>query len=256
MHNNMKTSYPIEYFDISEICDDFPLKGIGVSKSPLYSTEWKPNRNHIDSFGFFSFDYYRQDNRKNYSPKHVEENFKKVQEFIGKPDGISRCIFLSVKLKGKKSRHWDTSNNALNALDMKTRRKFWRNKWCYMNTFMGCIEKDANNETYHFHALVIFKDLKSYYSDEHLKDFIIDTVKSLEETNEKDVQMVKVCLFPFCDKTNHLGRVIHYLVKQSSSMHNPLERRIYSRKQLRQYENRTIINHIPQKEGSPKTRTA
>ena len=95
------------------------LKGIGVSSNKLNS----PQKGKIlelteeQSTHYLDYDEYRQDNRVGYSAGYVEKNFYKVQRIIGLPDGISKAVFLSVKLKGKNA-DWITACNACNALSI------------------------------------------------------------------------------------------------------------------------------------------
>ena len=208
------------------------LKGIGVSKNKSYS----PQKGRIlelteqQETHYLNFDEFRQDNRIGYSAGNAEKNFNRVQRIIGIPDGITTIVFLSVKLKGKNA-DWITANNACNAFEMKIKRKFWKRKWKYMNTFVGSVEYDKENLTYHFHAILILKELKASFTDDEIKDIIVETLQSLEETNEKNAGMVKLRMFPFCVETRELGETIHYLVKTSSYQHNPLKRTILNQKE-------------------------
>ena len=208
------------------------LKGIGVSKNNSNSTQkgrilelTEQQETH-----YLNFDEFRQDNRIGYSAGNAEKNFNRVQRIIGIPDGITTIVFLSVKLKGKNA-DWITANNACNAFEMKIKRKFWKRKWKYMNTFVGSVEYDKENLTYHFHAILILNELKASFTDDEIKDIIVETLQSLEETNEKNAGMVKLRMFPFCVETRELGETIHYLVKTSSNKHEPLKRTILNQKE-------------------------
>jgi hypothetical protein len=207
------------------------LKGIGVSSNTLKSKEkgrilklTEQQETH-----YLDFKHYRQDNRIKYSAGYVEKNFNKVQRIIGKPDEISKAVFLSVKLKGKNA-DWITANNACNAFEMKIKRTLWKRKWKYVNTFIGSIEFDKEHLTYHFHSLLILKEMKVNLNDDEIKQIIIKTLKSLEETNERNADMVKYRTLPFSLKTRELGETIHYLSKTSSKNHNPLARTILNHK--------------------------
>ena len=208
------------------------LKGIGVSKTNSNSTQkgrilelTEQQETH-----YLNFDEFRQDNRIGYSAGNAEKNFNRVQRIIGIPDGITKAVFITVKLKGKNA-DWITANNACNAFEMKIKRKFWKRKWKYMNTFVGSVEYDKENLTYHFHAILLLKELKVNLADDEIEDIIVKTLKSLEETNEKNAGMVKLRTFPFCVETRVLGETIHYLVKTSSNQHNPLKRTILNQKE-------------------------
>ena len=207
------------------------LKGIGVSprqlkfkeKGKVLQLKEQQNTHYLD------FNDYRQDNRIGYSAGNAEKNFYKVQRLIGLPDEISQAVFLSVKLKGKNA-DWITANNACNAFEMKIKRTFWKRKWKYVNTLICSIEHDKEYLTYHFHSLLILKELKLNLNNDEIREIVIDTLKSLEETNEKNADMVKYRIFPFSLKTRELGETIHYLIKTSSKQYDPLERTILNRK--------------------------
>jgi len=211
------------------------LKGIGVSSNKLNS----PQKGKIlelteeQSTHYLDYDEFRQDNRIGYSAGYVEKNFNKVQRIIGLPDGISKAVFLSVKLKGKNA-DWITACNACNAFEMKIKRKYWKRRWKYMNTFIGSIEYDKDSLTYHFHSLLILREIRTHITDEEIETNITEVLESLEETNEKNAGMVKFRMFPFCEKTRELGETIHYLVKTSSKNHNPLLRTLLNQKEQNQ----------------------
>ena len=114
---------------------------------------------------------------------------------------------------------------------MKIKRILWKRKWKYVNTFIGSIEFDKEYLTYHFHILLILKELKLNLNDDEIKDTIIKILKSLKETNEKNAGMVKYRMFPFSLKTRELGETIHYLIKTSSKNYNPLARTILNTKE-------------------------
>jgi hypothetical protein len=208
------------------------LKSIGVSKTPAKSKQKGKDTEitRMQEKHYLEFEEYRMDLRIPYSPFDVEKNFKRVQEIIGIPDEISKCMFVSVKLKGKDAKYWNTANNACNALEFKFKRRFWKNKGRHMKTFIGAIEFDREDMVYHFHSLMIFKELKEVFYDDELEDIIISIIKGLKETNENNAVMVKSRIFPFCLETRELGETIEYLTKSSSKKHNPLIREIYSKK--------------------------
>ena len=214
------------------------LKSVGVSKS-TYNSKQKgkvTDLTRMQGQHYLEFEDYRMDLRIPYSPLYVEKNFRIVQEIIGEPDGISSCMFVSVKLQGKEAKYWNTANNACNALEFKFKRRFWRNKGQYMNTFVGAIEFDREDMVYHFHSLMIFKELKEVFYDDELEHIVISIINGLKETNENNARMVKSRMFPFCLETRELGETIEYLVKSSSKDSNPLTRKIYSKTEQQKHK--------------------
>lgn len=210
------------------------LKGIGVSK--ITKEHGKSCRIiHLKETGethYLNFEDYRQDNRLQYSASYVKENFNKIQRILGEPDKVSKVIFLSVKLKGKNA-DYISACNACNAFEMKIKRSFYGNKWFHMNNFIGSIEFDKEHLTYHFHCILILKNIKRGSVDES-ESIVISTLKSLKETNSKNAEMVKYRDFLFDVNTRELGETIHYLVKTSSSNQNPLIRVLLNRKEQEQ----------------------
>jgi len=210
------------------------LKGIGVSN--IRNEQVKSCRTihlkEISETHYLNFEEYRQDRGIQYSSAYVKENFNKIQRILGEPDKVSKVIFLSVKLKGKNADYIGACN-ACNAFEMKIKRRFYGNKWFHMNTFIGAIEFDKEHMTYHFHSVVILKDIKRGNLNES-ESIIVSTLKSLEETNSQNAEMVKYRDFIFDMKTRELGETIHYLVKTSSSNHNPLLRVLLNRKEQEQ----------------------
>ena len=211
------------------------LKGIGVSKNKLNTTlkgkvlELKESH---DSH-YLSFDKFRKENRIGYSSGYVEDNFNRVQRIIGLPDGTSRLVFITAVLKGKDS-DWITANNACNAFEIKIKRFFWKTAWKYKNTFVGSIEYDKEHLKYHFHSILVLKELRKEYSDDEIRKHITDVLSNLEETNEKNADMVDIRIFPFSVETSDLGDTIEYLVKTSSRNHNPLERTLLNQKEQKE----------------------
>jgi len=214
------------------------LKSIGVSKSTCKFNQKGENTEltEMQVKHYLDFEDYRMDLRIPYSPVYVEKNFKRVQEIIGIPDGISKCMFVSVKLKSKDAKYWNTANNACNALEFKFKRRFWKNKGEYMKTFIGAIEFDREDMVYHFHSLMIFKELKELFYDDELREIVISIINGLDETNENNVRMVKSRMFPFCLETRELGETVEYLVKSSSKKSNPLTRKIYSKNEQQKHK--------------------
>ncbi|MEK9912457.1 MAG: hypothetical protein VW580_00920 [Flavobacteriaceae bacterium] len=211
------------------------LKGLGVSPNTSISTQkgrilelTEQQVNH-----YLDFNEYRKENRSQYSPRFVEGNFNKIQRIIGEPDGKSKIIFLSVKLKGKNA-DWIIANVACNSFEMKIKRILWKRKWKFMNTFVGSIEYDKEHLTYHFHSILILKELKLEISETEIERRITNVLNGLEETNEKNAGMVKMRMFPFCVKTKELGDTIEYMVKTSSKQYDPLKRILLNKKEQEQ----------------------
>ena len=210
------------------------LKGVSVSKIPCSSKEIGSytNQPSKQELHYLDFEKYRKEYRHSYSPKYVETNFYKIQELIGLPDN-STLVFLSVKLKGKNA-DWITSNNACNAFEMKFKRYFWKRKWKFMNTFVGSIEFDNEHLTYHFHSLLVMKELKTDFSSKEIEIITTDILKGLKETNEKNAELVVMRMFPFSLETTDLGDTVEYMVKTSSKNFNPLQRKIFNKLQQQQ----------------------
>ena len=208
------------------------LKGVGVFKNKLNTTQKGKilELKETSTEHYLDFNKFRKDNRIGYSVGYVENNFNRVQRIIGLPDGSSRLVFITAVLKGKDA-DWVTANNACNAFEIKIKRFFWKTAWKYKNTFVGSIEYDKEHLKFHFHSLLVLKELRKQYSDDEIKEHITSVLSNLEETNEKNSQMVDIRIFPFCVKTNDLGDTIEYLVKTSSRNHNPLERTLLNQKE-------------------------
>ena len=214
---------------MNRICNP-TLKGLSVSKNTHRPAEKgrlavQPGM-HTDHY--LDFEVFRKDLRRNYSSGYVEENFYKAQGIIGKP--VKNCVlaFVTVKLKGK-SADWICANNALNAFEFKIKRKFWKRKWKYMNTMIGVIEPDKDYLTFHFHALIVCRDMVCTLSNQEIEDAIKSEVKDLKETNEKSAGLVRVRMFPFSAETTDLGDTIEYLVKTSSKEHDPMNRKVLNK---------------------------
>ena len=235
-----------------------PLNSIGVSNNPLNSTQKGKVQGSTEKQNIHLLDFndYRKDLRIGYNAKCVEQNFYDVLKVIGEPEKNCKCCFLSVKLKGKNA-DWLIANNACNAFEIKFKRYFWKNNWRKMNTFVAGIEYDKEVMLYHFHTLLILRDLKKEYSNHEITSVLTSIIKGLDETNEKKANIVKIRMFPFCVETTDLGDTIEYLVKTSSKTHNPLTRKLYKRikPEKNNYENPATINYFSTKKASSKTRT-
>ena len=234
-----------------------PLNSIGVSKTTLNSTQKGKVQESTgkQNIHLLNFNDYRKDLRISYNAKCVEEDFYNVLGVIGEPEKNCKCCFLSVKLKGKNA-DWLVANNACNAFEIKFKRYFWKNNWRKMNTFVAGIEYDKEVMLYHFHTLLILKDLKKEYSNHEITSILTFIIKGLDETNEKNANVVKIRIFPFCVETTDLGDTIEYLVKSSSKTHKPLTRKLYKRikPEKNSYENTATINYLSAEKAITKRR--
>ena len=81
-------------------------------------------------------------------------------------------------------------------------------------------------------------------------------IKGLDETNEKNANVVKIRIFPLCVETTDLGDTIEYLVKSSSKTHKPLTRKLYNRikPEKNSYENTATINYLSAEKAITKRR--
>jgi len=192
----------------------------------------------------FEYETYRQDLRNPYYPKYVEQRFYEAIEKIGILYDGDRFAFITAKPKGNAG--WEQNNNAMNAFEFKFNKKLWKRRSRKEKMpNVGAIEPDASFNKYHFHYLVKLKEIKVLLTADEIKSIIIRQVKELEEINSKDQSAVDILLFKF-DKAKAntrddvFGKCIHYLVKLSQEHHNPLERKVYSKKgQETNYEKNT-----------------
>ena len=179
----------------------------------------------------FEYENYRQDSRKTYYPKYVEQRFYEAIEKIGIPDDGDRFAFITVKPKGNAG--WEQNNNTMNAFEFKFNRKLWKRRSRKEKMpNVGAIEPDSSFQKYHFHYLVKLKEIKVHLTDDEIKSIIIKQIKTLEEINSKDHSAIDVQLFRFDKskvntKDDAFGKHIHYLVKTSQNLNNPLERKVY-----------------------------
>ena len=192
----------------------------------------------------FDYEKYRQDLRKHYYSKYVEQRFYEALEMIGTPKDGDRFAFITAKPKGNAG--WYECNNAMNAFEFKLNRKLWiRRIRKEKMPQVGSIEPDASFHKYHFHYLVNLKELKLLLTDDEIKSIIIRLLKELEEINSKDPNAFEVFVFTFDNlkqnsRDDAFGTNIHYLVKSSSRHYSPLERKVYSHKeQQSNYEKNT-----------------
>jgi hypothetical protein len=183
----------------------------------------------------FEYETYRQDLRNPYYPKYVEQKFYEAIGKIAIPSDCDRFAFITAKPKGNAG--WEQNNNAMNAFEFKFNRKLWiRRSRKEKMPNIGAIEPDASFTKYHFHYLVKLKEIKVLLTDEEIKSIIIKQIRELDELNKKDHDAIDVKLFKFDKskantKDDAFGKCIHYLVKSSQYLHNPLERKVYSKKE-------------------------
>lgn len=209
----------------------------------------------------FEYDNYRQDSRKPYCPKYVEQRFYEAIRKIGIPDDGDIFAFITAKPKGNAG--WEQNNNAINAFEFKFNRKLWKRRSRKEKMpNVGAIEPDASFKKYHFHYLVKLKEIKFQLPDDEIKSIIIKQIKTLEEINSKDKSAVDVQTFKFDKskantKDDAFGKHIHYLVKSSQEHHNPLERKVYSKKEQEEnYEkNTSTYSHLSKERPEVQGRT-
>lgn len=202
----------------------------------------------------FEYENYRQDLRKPYHPKYVKQRFYDAVEKIGIPDDGDRFAFITAKPKGNAG--WEQNNNTINAFEFKFNRKLWKRKSRKEKMpNVGAIEPDASFQKYHFHYLVKLKEIKVHLTDDEIKGIIIRLIRELDELNKKDPDAIDVQVFKF-DKSkantndDAFGKCIHYLVKTSQNQHNPLARKVYSKKeQQANYEKNTSTHTYFSQEG-------
>jgi len=201
----------------------------------------------------FDYENYRQDMRKPYYPKYVKRSFYEAIEKIGIPNDGDRFAFITAKPKGNAG--WEQNNNAMNAFEFNFNRKLWKRRSRKEKMpNLGAIEPDASFQKYHFHYLVKLKEIKVLLTNDEIKSIITKQIKTLEEINSKDHSAIDVQLFRF-DKSkvntrdDAFGKHIHYLVKTSQNQHNPLARKVYSKKeQQANYEkNPSTHSYLSQK---------
>ena len=183
----------------------------------------------------FDYDTYRQVLKKQYYAKYVKQRFYDAIEKIGIPDDGDRFAFITAKPKGNAG--WEENNNTMNAFEFKFNRKLWKRRSRKEKMpNVGAIEPDASFKKYHFHYLVKLKEIKVHLTDEEIKSIIIRQIRELDELNKKDPDAIDVKLFKFDKskantKDDAFGKCIHYLVKSSQHLHNPLERKVYSKRE-------------------------
>ena len=201
----------------------------------------------------FDYDTYRQVLKKQYYARYVKQRFYEAINKIGFPNDGDRFALITAKPKGNAG--WEQNNNAMNAFEFKFNRKLWKRRSRKEKMpNVGAIEPDASFQKYHFHYLVKLKEIKVLLTDDEIKSIIIKQIRTLEEINSKDPSAIDVEIFKFDKskantKDDAFGKHIHYLVKTSQNQHNPLVRKVYSKKeQQANYEkNPTTHSYISQK---------
>lgn len=184
------------------------------------------------------FENYRQDLRNPYYAKHVQQRFYEAISKIDIPVNGDRFAMITVKPKGNAG--WYENNNAMNAFEFKLNRKLWKRKSRHEKMpNVGSIEPDNSFLKYHFHYLVKLKEIKVLFSDDEIKKMIAKIIRELTEVNSQDPNAIDILLFKYDEtkantRSDSLGTCIHYLVKSSHEHHNPLERKIYSKRQQEQ----------------------
>lgn len=204
------------------------------------------------------FDYgtYRQVLKKQYYAKYVEQRFYEAISKIGIPDDCDRFALITAKPKGNAG--WEENNNAMNAFEFKLNRKLWKRRSRKEKMpNVGAIEPDASFKKYHFHYLVNLKEIKVLLTDDEIKSLIIKQIKTLEEINSKDHSAIDVQLFRFDKskantKDDTFGKHIHYLVKTSQNQHNPLTRKVYSKKEQQANYEKNPTTHFNISQERPK----
>jgi hypothetical protein len=202
----------------------------------------------------FDYDTYRQVLKKQYYAKYVEQRFYEAIKKIGFPNDGDRFALITAKPKGNAG--WEQNNNAMNAFEFKLNRKLWKRRSRKEKMpNVGAIEPDASFKKYHFHYLVKLKEIKVLLTDDEIKSIIIKQIKTLEEINSKDHSAIDVQVFKFDKskantKDDAFGKHIHYLVKTSQNQHNPLTRKVYSKKeQQANYEKNPTTHTYFSQEG-------
>jgi len=202
----------------------------------------------------FDYENYRQDIRKPYYPKYVKQRFYEAIRKIGILDDGDRFAFITAKPKGNAG--WEQNNNAMNAFEFNFNRKLWKRRSRKEKMpNVGAIEPDASFQKYHFHYLVKLKEIKVQLTDDEIKSIIIKQIKTLEEINSKDHSTIDVQVFKFDKskantKDDAFGKCVHYLVKTSQNQHNPLARKVYSKKeQVANHEKNTSTHTYFSQEG-------
>ena len=202
----------------------------------------------------FDYDTYRQVLKKQYYARYVKQRFYEAINKIGFPNDGDRFALITAKPKGNAG--WEQNNNAMNAFEFKFNRKLWKRRSRKEKMpNVGAIEPDASFKKYHFHYIIKLKEIKVLLTDDEIKSIIIKQINTLEEINSKDPNAIDVEIFKFDKskantKDDAFGKHIHYLVKTSQNQHNPLARKVYSKKeQQANYEKNTSTHTYFSQEG-------
>lgn len=169
-----------------------------------------------------------------YHHKEVEKRFYEVLDKLGEFNEDDLFGFITLRLKSKSD--WIIANNASNALEWKLCKYFWGRYGKVLlqrNTapYSGAIEHNLCRIKDHIHAIIKIDKLRFDYNADALKKRIEEIALTIDEVNERDPDAVRVRIFPYSHNSNELGNTIEYMCKTSSQHHNPLERKIYSKKQ-------------------------
>ena len=178
-----------------------------------------------------NFTDYAKYNRKGYQAFKVEENFYRVIDKLGEPDGKNLLVSVTIRLKNKVNgipTDWIIANSASNAFEFKISRKFWGRKSKYMKLpYISAIESSKGWDKEHIHALVVLKDLKQHYEPTEIEKEVRKIALSLEEVNSNTPDSVITASMPYYeDKNKELGNRIEYICKSSSKQYNPLARKV------------------------------
>mgnify|MGYP003135974950 CR=1 FL=1 len=161
-----------------------------------------------------------------YDYHRVQKNFYKALNTLGSLDKRDLCCAITLRLKNKVDgvkTDWRTCNSVSHALSCKTSRKYWGKRSKYERIPMiRAIEPDKLWFKEHLHIVIRFKDLKQYYEEDEIRQFLDDTCKGFKEINERDQTSVFIRMFRYWNDTNELGNTIEYFCKTTSSKYNPL----------------------------------
>jgi len=169
-----------------------------------------------------------------YHHKEVEKRFYQVRGRMGEINEGDLFGFITCRLKSKGD--WTIANNASNALEWKLCKYLWGRygkKLLRTNTapYSGSIEHNLVRIKDHIHSLIKLENLRIDYGIDELQTRIEQIAQSIDEVNEKDPDAVRVRIFSYSHNSKELGNTIEYMCKTSSKHHNPLERKILSKKQ-------------------------
>jgi hypothetical protein len=197
----------------------------GITSMEQYQLDFQEYVKHLRYYNNH-IDYYHH--------KEVEKRFYEVLDKLGEFNEDDLFGFITLRLKSKSD--WIIANNASNALEWKLCKYFWGRYGKVLlqrNTapYSGAIEHNLCRIKDHIHAIIKIDKLRFDYNADALKKRIEEIALTIDEVNERDPDAVRVRIFPYSHNSNELGNTIEYMCKTSSQHHNPLERKIYSKKQ-------------------------